>query len=256
MEAAQERSRPSRREAAPASNSSSSTTSPSPRRKRQKRTRDQRDLVPTKPERQQKEEKVDEAVNTTGQEKRNEIQQVTMDRDESPDMVDEILGRTASSRQAKTDMRMKEESCATKHIQRGNTKQKCKQENTEREEKKKVPLPPSARVDESRIDEEAVARLEEARLNPSREERVGQDEGEQFGYCEAESRRSTAQQSKPLTPLLPREESPIGDGSTTEEVEDDKLEQDTRAEPRDRPTQPSEAWRKNTRPAEPRMTKK
>ena len=193
MEAAQERSSPSRREAAPASSSSSSTTSPSPRRKRQKRTRDQRDLVPTKPEPQQKEEKIDEAVNTTGKEKRNQIQQVTMDRDESPDMVDEILGRTASSRQAKTDMRMKEESCATKHIQSGNTKQKCKQENTEREEKKKVPPPPSARVDESRIDEEAVARLEEARLNRSREERVGQDEGEQgqFGYCEAESRRST-----------------------------------------------------------------
>ena len=220
MEAAQERSRPSRREAAPASSSSSSTTSPSPRRKRQKRTRDQRDLVPTKPEPQQKEEKIDAAVNTTGKEKRNETQQVTMDRDESPDMVDEILGRTASSRQAKTDMRIKEESCATK---------------------------------------EAVARLEEARLKRIREESDKMKENKDNSHSaklKADEEQRKAQQSQPLTPLLPREESPIGDGSTTEEVEDDKLEQDTRAEPHDRPTQPSEAWHKNTRPAEPRMTKK
>ena len=260
MEAAQERSRPPRREAAPASSSSSSTTSPSPRRKRQKRTRDQRDLVPTKPEPQQKEEKIDAAVNTTGKEKRNEIQQVTMDRDESPDMVDEILGRTASSRQAKTDMRTKEESCATKHIQSGNTKRKCKQqENTEREEKKKVPPPPSARVDESRIDEEAVARLEEARLKRIREESDKMKENKDnsdTAKLKADEEQRKAQQSQPLTPWLPREESLIGDGSTTEEVEDDKLEQDTRAEPHDRPTQLSEAWHKNTRPAEPRMTKK
>ena len=64
------------------------------------------------------------------------------------------------------------------------------------------------------------------------------------------------QQSQPLTPLLPRDESPIGDGSTTEEMEEEKQEQAAGAETQHQPAQPSEAWRKEARPAEPQMPNK
>ena len=131
---------------------------------------------------------------------------------------------------------------------------------------------PSARVDESRIDEEAVARLEPARLERIREEagETKKNEDNPGATKLTEDGRGTAQlteesgnRSQPLTRLMPREESPVGDGSTTE-VEDEKTDQkeEASAGPQERPTQPSEAgrpseaWHKNTRPAEPQIPKK
>ena len=69
----------------------------------------------------------------------------------------------------------------------------------------------------------------------------------------AEDDQEENRQSQPLTPLIPRDESPIGDGSTTEELEGEEEEQASRKEPQPQQARSSESWRKNTRPAEPPM---
>ena len=130
-------------------------------------------------------------------------------------------------------------------------------------------------MDESKIDEVAVARLEKARLERLSE--TGKDIGERQETKEVkeepnnpkenrerldtagstkEKDQARMQQSQPLTPLLPRDESPIGDGSTTEEMEEEKQEQAAGAETQHQPAQPSEAWHKEARPAEPQMPNK
>ena len=197
-------------------------------------------------------------VTMTGNKKRHGEQLVTMDQEESPDMVDEILGRRTNTRQQRKETQNEEENCGNKRNQSGNTKQKCKMATADREGKKRVPPPPSARVDESRIDEDAVAKLEKARLERLREESDEKKENKDnldTANPKEEKEKGKAEQSQPLTPLVPREESPIGDGSTTEEVEDDKAEQCAAVELDARQTPPSQAWHRNTRPAEPKIPK-
>ena len=234
--------------------------------------------MPRQPEPQKEEKKPAPPATTTGKGKEIGTQPTTTEQEESPNMVDEILGRTTGQKQAKretAETHTSEENRDIKYAQSGNTKQKHTQETARKEEKRRVPPPASARVDESKIDEVAVARLEKARLERLSE--TGKDIKERQGTKEFkeepnnpkenQERLDTAgsteekdqprmQQSQPLTPLLPRDESPIGDGSTTEEMEEEKQEQAAGAEPRQQPAQPSEAWRKITRPAEPQMPNK
>ena len=148
-------------------------------------------------------------VTMTGKKKRHGEQLVTMDQEESPDMVDEILGRRTNTRQQKKETQNEEENCDNKHNQSGNTKQKCKMATADREGKKRVPPPPSARVDESRIDEEAVAKLEKARLERLREESDEKKENKDNADTanpKEEGEKGKAEQSQPLTPLVPRED--------------------------------------------------
>ena len=69
--------------------------------------------------------------------------------------------------------------------------------------------------------------------------------------------RKTSQRLKmTLTPLIPRDESPISDGSTTEDLEAEEEEHRRGEEPQQQEASGSENWHKNTRLAEPRMPKK
>ena len=209
-----------------------------------------------KPEQQEKEEKILPAVPMTGKKKEHGEQLVTKDQEESPDMVDEILGRRRNTRQQGKETQKEEESGDNKYNPSGNAKQKCETATADRERKKRVPPPPSARVDESKIDEEAVAKLEKTRLERLREEADKKEENkDDLEIAKPKKEEEERMPEQPLTPLLPREESPIGDRSTTEEMEDDKAEQ-CAAEERDaRQTPPSQAWHRNTRPAEPKIPK-
>ena len=148
IEAARERPRPLRRRTKQSSSSSSSTTSSLPRRITTKRKRVQQEQMPRQPEPQKVEKKPAPPATTTGKGKEIGTQPTATEQEESPDMVDEILGRTTGRKQAN------------------------------------------------------------------------------------------------------------GDGSTAEEMEEEKQEQAAGAKPRQQPAQPPEAWRKNTRPAEPQMPNK
>ena len=64
----------------------------------------------------------------------------------------------------------------------------------------------------------------------------------------AENDQEANTQSQPLTPLIPRDESPIGDGSTMEELEGEEEDHGC--------GKVSESWHKNTGPAERLMPKK
>ena len=71
-----------------------------------------------------------------------------------------------------------------------------------------------------------------------------------------ENDQEANRQSQPLTPLIPRDESPIGDGSATEDLEAEEEEHGRGEEPQQQEASGSENWHKNTRLAEPRMPKK
>ena len=242
----QTRSKPSRRKLV--QTSSSSSTSSSPRRRTEKRKREKAKL-------QREEEKLAAKATMTEKKREDDNKLVTTEQDESPDMVDEILGRKTSRRQAKKEVQNKEESCNIKPSQSGNTKQKGKQATTEREARR-VPPPPSARVDESKIDEEAVARLERTRLERLQEDNPGPLKQTEERSGATQLKEEEENKSQPLTPLMPREESRVGDGSTTE-VEDDTKDQkeDASAGQQSRPTQPpescrsSQTWHRNNRKA-------
>ena len=134
---------------------------------KRKRVQQEQVLEQLKPQREEK--KAASITTATGKGKASETEPATTEKEESPDMVDEILGRRTGSKQAKKEtakMHTEEENRNTKQAQSGNTKEKHTQETAKKEERKRVPPPASARerVDESKIDEVAVARLKAARL--------------------------------------------------------------------------------------------
>ena len=100
--------------------------------------------------------------------KKRKTETTTETRESSPDMVEEILwwqapsGRGTEEKQ-NTRTEVKEDTRNRKTTPSGNTKGDQKEEVSKKEEKQRVPPPASARVDESKIDDVAVAKLEAAK---------------------------------------------------------------------------------------------
>ena len=193
--------------------------------------------------------------------------QSPMEEESSPDMVAVILGEAEERRPRQG--KQKEERTTTSPPARSGTQESAPPVQT------RVPPSESARVSaellrqrneeirqrEQRIEwqnwENAAKKYlktrrqlqerEEARVREEvNKKEENKDDREIAKPKEAEKERMAEQ---PLTPLLPREESPIGDQSTTEQMEDDKAEQWALQSPT------SQAWHRNTRPAEPKIPK-
>ena len=127
-----------------------------------------------------------------------------------------------------------------------------------------VPPPASARVDESKVDEVAVAKLEEARKAP---QRVKDDTPTGSGNLQPRTPKEIAVQmelgttevqkkewkdnqpnrERPASPMRPGEETPIEGGASAEEIGTDE-EKDSKKE---RNPEPDWTWHRTTKPAEP-----
>ena len=146
--------------------SSSSTSTTSPRTTKRSASSNRR--AGQQASRQLEERKIDpkdEAKKQTSAGKKRKIETNTETKERSPDMVEEILAWQGPRKRGDEDKKTeaKEGTHNKKPAPSGNTKTDKKQEVPRRQEKPKVPPPASARVDETKIDELAVARLEAAR---------------------------------------------------------------------------------------------
>ena len=192
-----------------------------------------------------------------------------MEEESSPDMVAVILGE-AKERATKP---RKQQPAATQPTERTAEQPPAKA---------KVPPPASARVSEEllRPRTEENRRLEQRLkwenwekaakkyITQRRQLQERRETNEPEGKVEdkmetgkedkptAENDQEANRQSQPLTPLIPRDESPTGDGSTTEDLEGEEEEHVRGKEPQRQQARVSESWHKTTRPAEPLMPKK
>ena len=112
-----------------------------------------------------------------------------------------------------------------------------------------MPLPESARVDETKIDEQAVARLEaarEVRQTPAVEVPTGSDHRQEHPNTEKDE-RIRIHQERPASPMRTGEETPIeGESDTEAMVTKDEQPAESGKTPR-----PDWKWRSDTKPAEP-----
>ena len=124
-----------------------------------------------------------------------------------------------------------------------------KKEILRRQEKPRVPPPESARVDETKTDELAVARLEaarEMRQTPTAEVPTGSDHRPEQPNTEKEE-RIRIHQERPALPMRPGEETPIeGESDTEAMVTEDEQPTESGKTPR-----PDWKWRSGTKTAEP-----
>ena len=156
-------------------------------------------------------------------------------------MVEDILAWQGNTKtEAKEDTRNK------KAPPSGNTKTDKKQEVSRRQEKPKVPPPASARVDETKIDEVAVAKLEAAReMRKSTTAEIPSGSGHRQEQPDTGNVAHTRINQD--SPMRPGEETPIEGESDTEEMatEDEKPTKSGEI-PR-----PDWKWHSETKPAEP-----
>ena len=139
-----------------------------------------------------------------------------------------------------------------------------KQEVSRRQEKPKVPPPASARVDETKIDEVAVAKLEAAREmrrsttdeipSGSRETRPGTTAEIPPGSRHRQGQPDTGNvaharisRERPASPMRPGEETPIEGESSTEEI----VTEDEKPAASGEPPRTDWKWHKETKAAEP-----
>ena len=165
-------------------------------------------------------------------------------------------------------MQTKEDNQTKKTTLSGNTKEKQKEEKNQQEERRRlVPPPATARVDESKIDEVAVVKLEEARKAP---QRVKDDTPTGSGNLQPQTPKEIAVQTelgttevqkrewkdkqpnreRPASPMRPGEETPIEGGTSAEEIGTDEGK-DSKKE---RNPEPDWTWHRTTKPAEEQVT--
>ena len=237
------------REDSPTSSSSSTSTS-SPRTTKRSTSSNRR--AGQQAGRQQEERKIDpkdEGKKQTNAGKKRKIESNAETKERSPDMVEEILAwqgpRERGDEDRKTEV--KEGTHNKKPAPSGNTKMDKKEEVSRRQEKPKVPPPASARVDETKIDELAVARLEaarEMRQNQTAEIPSGSGQEQPDAGKVAHIRIN---QERPASPMRPGEETPIeGESDTEAMVTEDEKPTESGEIPR-----PDWKWHSETKPAEP-----
>ena len=187
-------------------------------------------------------------------------------------MVQEILGWQASSKR-ETDQaptartKTKEDDPSKKNIPSANTKEKKPAEVAKEEGKPRVPPPASASLDESKIDELAMARLEAARKeqqqktaekNPGSENlrmetdkettvQMTRGKGQEREEKKPEEEGTRHVLERPASPMRPGEETPVEGESTTEAIGTDEEEGGGKG----KDPKKEWKWRSETRPAEP-----
>ena len=238
---------PGKGESSSTSSSSSSTSSPRTVQKRTptKRKREDQDGTGTAKEKKEAKPERKQLPSTTA---KRQTETKAEKRDDSPDMVEEILGwRDSSKREAETTppakRKAEEDDPSKRNTVSGNTKERKQEETAKEERRQRIPPPASARVDESKIDELAVARLEAARKGTAGPEAAR----EMRQIPTAEEERARIPQERPASPMRPREDSPIEGDSDTETL---RMEDEQPAESGKAPSQDWK-WHSDAKPAEP-----
>ena len=234
------------------STSSSSSTSTSIQRKSKRSASSSRGTgrQTSRQREERKSELKDGSKKQTSAGKKRKIEANMEKKERSPDMVEEILawqGPGERGEDRKSEAR--EDKQKEKPASSGNTKTETKQEILRRQEKPRVPPPESARVDETKIDELAVARLEAAR-EMRQTTAVGvptrSDHRQEQPNTEKEE-RIRIHQERPASPVRPGEETPIeGESDTEAMVTEDEQPTESGKTPH-----PDWKWHSDTKPAEP-----
>ena len=240
------------------STSSSSSTSTSSPRTTKRSTSSKRKAGPQQTSRRLEEKKKidpkDEGKKQTSAGKKRKIESNTETRERSPDMVEEILAwqgprERGDEDKLNTKTEAKEDTRNKKAAPSGNTKMDKKKEVSKRQERPKVPPPASARADETKIDEVAVAKLEAAR---EMQKSTTAETPSGSGYRQKQPdtgnvAHTRINQERPASPMRPGEETPIeGESDIEKMVTEDEKPTKSGEIPR-----PDWKWRSETKPAEP-----